>query len=324
MTNDADACRIVFLDRATLPPTIAVRSPDFLHTLHLYEQSHGAEVADRIASAEIVITNKVRIDRSAIETASRLKFIAVAATGTDVIDLQAAKDHGVIVSNIRSYAINTVPEHTFALILALRRSIIAYHQAVQRGRWADSKQFCFFDYPVRDLAGATLGIIGDGVLGKAVANIAYGFKMSVLFSDYKGTTGMGPLYTPFEDVLRKADIISLHSPLLESTRNMISTPEFALMDRKPLIVNTARGGLVNEVALAQALETNAISGAAFDVVTQEPPPPDHPFMRLLERPDFILTPHIAWASLEAIQGLADQLIDNVEAFQAGFPRNVVQ
>ena len=324
MITEADTCQIVFLDRATLPETVTVRAPGFSHTLHTYEHSHYTELPERIANADVIITNKVRLDRAALEAAPRLKLIAVAATGTDVVDLQAAKDQGVLVCNIRNYAINTVPEHTFALILALRRSIIAYHHAVRQGRWAASGQFCFFDYPVRDLAGSTLGVIGDGVLGKAVANIAHSFRMNVLFSDYKGTTGMGPLYTPFEEVLRKADILTLHSPLLDSTRNMISAPEFALMERKPLIINTARGGLVDENALAQALEANMISGAAFDVVTQEPPAPDHPFMRLLERPDFILTPHVAWASSEAIQALADQLIDNIEAFEAGVPRNIVQ
>ncbi len=210
------------------------------------------------------------------------------------------------------------------MILALRRSILAYHRSVGAGRWQQAGQFCYFDYPIHDLAGATLGIIGDGVLGRAVADIARAFGMKVLFSDYKGTTGMGPLYTPFAEVLRTSDIITLHSPLLPSTRNMIAAPEFAAMHRKPLLINTARGGLVDEAALADALEGGLISGAAFDVVTQEPPPPDHPFLRLVNRPDFILTPHVAWASQEAIQGLADQLIDNIEAFVAGSPRNIVE
>jgi glycerate dehydrogenase len=324
MNDPTNPARIVFLDRETLPNAIELRSPGFAHALQTYPHTGPAEVAARVADADIVIINKSRLDRAAIEGARRLKLIAVAATGTDNIDLRAARERGVIVSNIRNYAVNTVPEHTFALILALRRSVVAYHKSVARGRWAEAAQFCYFDYPIRDLAGSTLGIIGDGVLGKAVADIARGFGMKVLFSDYKGTVGMGPLYTPFEQVLRQADILTLHSPLSPSTRNMIAAQEFALMARRPLLINTARGGLVDESALVDALESGQIAGAAFDVVTQEPPAPDHPFMRLLERPDFILTPHVAWASMEAIQGLADQLIDNIDAFNRGAPRNVVE
>lgn len=315
--------RIVFLDRDTLSPETRLRAPAFEHEWVVHDRTTPAEVAQRIADADIVITNKAPVRAEAIAGAPRLKLIAVAATGTDVVDVAAAKARGIVVTNIRNYAVNTVPEHTFALILALRRSILAYHASVAHGRWREAAQFCYFDYPIRDLSGATLGIIGDGVLGKAVADIARAFGMTVLFSDYKGTTGMGPLYTPFETVLRTSDIITLHSPLLPSTRNMIAAPEFALMEKRPLIINTARGGLVDEAALVAALEGGQIGGAAFDVVTQEPPPADHPFMRLMERPDFILTPHVAWASSEAIQGLADQLIENVEAGWAGKARNVV-
>lgn len=314
----------MFLDRETLPDSIRLRAPVFEHRWQSHPSSEPSDVPDRIADADIVITNKVRIDSAVIAGAPCLKLIAVAATGTDVIDVAAARQRGIIVSNIRNYAAHTVPEHSFALILALRRSILAYHRSVGAGRWQQAGQFCYFDYPIHDLAGATLGIIGDGVLGRAVADLARAFGMKVLFSDYKGTTGMGPLYTPFVEVLRTADIITLHSPLLPSTRNMIAAPEFAEMHRKPLLINTARGGLVDEAALADALERGLISGAAFDVVTQEPPPSDHPFMRLINRPDFILTPHVAWASQEAIQGLADQLIDNIEAFVAGSPRNSVE
>jgi glycerate dehydrogenase len=315
--------RIVFLDRETLSPETKLRPPAFPHELVTFDKTAPDDVASRIANADIVITNKVPVRRAALDGASKLRLIAVAATGTDVVDVAACAERGIAVSNIRNYAINTVPEHTFALILALRRSILAYADSVRRGRWQEAGQFCFFDHPIRDLSGSTLGIIGDGVLGRAVADIARGFGMRVLFSAYKGSTGMGPLYTPFEDVLRQSDIITLHSPLMASTRNMISAPEFALMGRRPLIINTARGGLVDEAALAEALTSGRISGAAFDVVTAEPPAADHPFMRLVDRPDFILTPHVAWASSEAIQGLTDQLFDNIDAFWAGSPRNLV-
>lgn len=316
--------RVVFLDRDTISPETVLRPLAFPHELQVYDRTTAEEVAGRIAEADIVITNKAPVREAALAGASRLKLIAVAATGTDVVDVKAAGARGITVSNIRNYAGNTVPEHTFALILALRRSIIPYRQSVGQGRWREAAQFCYFDYPIRDLAGATLGVIGDGVLGKAVAKLGEAFGMTVLFSDYKGTTGMGPLYTPFLEVLRRSDVITLHLPLMPSTRNLIGAAEFAAMERKPLLINTARGGLVDEAALVVALRSGQISGAGFDVVTTEPPPDDHPMVELLELPNFILTPHVAWASQEAIQGLADQLIDNVEAFWAGHPRNVVQ
>ncbi|CDZ30935.1 PilZ domain-containing protein [Neorhizobium galegae] len=185
------------------------------------------------------------------------------------------------------------------MILALRRSVLAYRNSVQAGRWLEANQFCYFDLPINDLAGSTLGIIGDGALGRSVADLGRAFGMKVLFSDYKGTKGMGPLYTPFKKILENSDIITLHSPLMPSTRNTISTAEFAQMARRPLLINTARGGLVDEAALEHALRSGQISGAGFDVATAEPPADDHPLMGLLDLPNFILTPHVAWASPEA-------------------------
>jgi glycerate dehydrogenase len=322
-TTSREPLEIVFLDRETIPPETRFRPPAFPHRLTVFERSGLDEVAARIAGADIVITNKAKVNEAAIAGAKRLRMVAVAATGTDNVDIKACVERGIVVSNIRNYAVNTVPEHTFALILALRRSIVAYRQSVIDGRWQTASQFCFLDHPIRDLAGSTLGIIGDGVLGKAVAEIAKAFRMEVLFSDYKGTTGMGPLYTPFAEVLRRSDIITLHTPLLPSTRNLIAAPEFATMQRQPLLINTARGGLVDEAALHDALVSGQIAGAGFDVVTSEPPPAGHIMMRLAKLPNFILTPHVAWASREAIQSLADQLVDNIEAFEKGAPRNVV-
>jgi len=315
--------KIVFLDRGTLSPQTTLRSPRFRHELQVHDRTSDHEVAERIADAEVVVTNKVKLPASAIAQAPGLRFVAVAATGTDNVDLEACRARGIVVSNIRNYAVNTVPEHTFALIFALRRSICAYRDAVRSGRWQDAGQFCFFDHPIRDLAGSTLGIIGDGVLGQAVATLGRALGMRVLFSGYKGRKDQGALYTPFEETLARADILTLHCPLTPDTRNMIGAREFALMQRRPLLVNTARGGLVDENAVGPALEAGQIAGAGFDVVSVEPPPPNHPFVKLLERPDFILTPHVAWASDEAVQSLADQLVDNIEAFVRGDPTNVV-
>jgi glycerate dehydrogenase len=315
--------RVVFLDRETLPQATTLRPFSFAHELSVHAATAPHEVATRIADADIVITNKVPVSAEAIAAAPRLAMIAVAATGYDMVDVAACAARGITVSNIRNYAIHTVPEHTFALILALRRNVVAYRQSVADGAWQRAGRFCFFDHPIRGLAGATLGIIGDGAIGQAVADLGRAFGMRTLFSSYKGVSGMGPLYTPFEEVLRTSDIITLHCPLMASTRDMIADAEFALMERCPLIINTARGGLVNEHALATALRSGRISGAAFDVATTEPPPADHPFMELLALPNFIVTPHVAWASHEAIQDLADQLVENIELFKRGTPRHVV-
>jgi glycerate dehydrogenase len=315
--------KIVFLDRDTLSPSTALRTPDFAHEWVQYPRTRPDQVAERVRDADIVIVNKVPLRAEVLAQAPRLKLIAVAATGTDNIDLLACQQRDIVVSNVRDYAVHTVPEHTFALIFALRRSICAYRNAVQAGRWQEAGQFCFFDHPIRDLAGSTLGIIGDGVLGQAVARMGRALGMRVLFSAHKGRSGQGRLYTPFEEVLQQADVLTLHCPLQANTRHMIGTAEFAQMARQPLLVNTGRGGLVDEDAVGPALQAGQISGAAFDVTRVEPPPPDHPFMALLARPDFILTPHVAWASAQAMQALADQLMDNVQAFVRGAPVNLV-
>jgi len=315
--------QIVFLDRETISPQTVLRPPSFPHELIVHQRTDDGQAAQRIAHADIVITNKVRLDQAAIDRAPRLKMIAVAATGTDVVDLRACQARGIVVSNIRGYAVNTVPEHTFALIFALRRSILAYRDSVRAGRWQQARQFCYFDYPIRDLAGSTLGIVGDGVLGQAVARIARALNMRVLFAAHQDAVKPGALYTSFGKVLEQSDVITLHCPLTERNRDMIDEGEFAQMARRPLLINTARGGLVNESALERALRSGRIAGAGFDVTTPEPPGDDHPLMRLLDLPNFILTPHVAWASDEAVQGLADQLMDNIEAFHGGQPRNVV-
>jgi glycerate dehydrogenase len=323
MAGGAEGEHIVFLDRETISPETRLRRPAFPHRWTEFERTSPEEVVERCRDATIVILNKVRLPGAAIDELPRLRLVAVAATGTDVVDVKACAARGIVVSNIRNYAVHTVPEHTFALILALRRSLLAYRDSVRRGRWQEAGQFCFFDHPIRDLAGSTLGIIGEGAIGGSVADLGRAFGMRTLFAAHKGSTGMGPLYTPFDEVLEQSDVITLHCPLTPATRNVIAAAEFAQMKRKPLLINTARGGLVDEEALAAALRSGQIAGAGFDVATVEPPGPDHPLMRLLDLPNFVLTPHTAWASAQAIQGLADQLIDNVEAFQAGRPANVV-
>ncbi len=315
--------QIVFLDRETISPKTVLRPVSFDHQLTVYGRTTRDQVAERIADADIIITNKVPLRQEAIEQANRLKMVAVAATGTDNVDLAACSRKGIVVSNIRGYAINTVPEHVFALIFALRRSIVAYRESVKAGRWYDAQQFCYFDYPIKDLAGSTLGIIGKGTLGQAVARIGQALGMRVLFAARKGAQNPESGYTAFDQFLAESDIITLHCPLNDHTRDLIDTREFELMRRKPILINTARGGLVNEPALVDALRQGRISAAGFDVTTPEPPDNQNALIQLLDMPNFILTPHVAWASEQAIQALADQLIDNIEAYHQGTPRNVV-
>lgn len=315
--------RIVFLDRATVAPQIRLRRPSFEHELIEHDQTRAEEAVERLAGASIAIVNKVPLSAAVLEQLPDLRLIAVAATGTDCVDKAYCQRRGIAVSNIRGYAVNTVPEHTFALILALRRSIVAYRADVLAGEWQKAGQFCFFNHPIRDLQGARLGIIGEGVLGQRVAELGRAFGMRPLFAAHKGKTGLGPLYTPWDEVLETSDVITLHSPLTPETRGMIALPEFRAMKRRPIIVNTARGGLVVEEDLVTALDEGLIAGAGFDVTVSEPPPPDNPLMRVADRPNVILTPHVAWASDEAQQALADQLIDNIENFVAGIPTNLV-
>lgn len=315
--------RIVFLDRDTLSPETVVRAPSVPHEMVVHARTAPHEVAERIRDADVVITNKAPVRAEALAGATKLKLIAVSATGTDIVNLAEAKARGIAVCNIRNYAKHTVPEHTFALMLALRRSILPYRQSVIEGRWQQAAQFCYFDYPIADLGGATLGIIGHGTLGQSVGRIAEAFGMTVLAGGRRGATDLKPGQTAFDEVLKRADVITLHCPLTPETRGVIGAREFALMERKPLLINTGRGGLVDELALEKALDAGQISGAGFDVTDGEPPAADSPMMRIASRENVILTPHVAWASREAIQALADQLIENIELFLAGTPRNLV-
>ena len=315
--------RIVFLDRETIGPTVKLNRPVHEHEWVAYDRSVSSEAIERLRHADIAITNKVPIRAEALSKLPNLKMIAIAATGYDVIDIAACTERGITVSNVRGYAVNTVPEHAFALIFALRRNLIGYRSDVIQGKWQESGQFCFFSHDIRELSGSRLGIIGEGAIGQAVANIGRVLGMDTVFAAHKGVDGLGPLYTPFDEVIETSDVITLHAPLFPSTRHMISTPEFEAMKKKPILVNTARGGLVDESALVDALERGLIAGAGFDVLTAEPPTPDNPLLAVMERPNVIVTPHVAWASHEAMQTLWDQMISHIDNFLDGCPSNVV-
>ena len=311
--------RIVFLDRATMGPGVDLIHPKAAHEWIQHDRSTAEDVVTRLAGAKVAITNKVPITAEALAQLPDLRFVTVAATGYDCIDLDACNACGVTVSNVRGYAKSTVPEHTFALILALKRAIPGYRNAVLKGRWQEEQQFCFFDYPISDLAGGKIGIIGEGVIGQAVGKIAEAFGMEVMFAAHKGVEGLGPLYTPFEQVLAEADVITCHAPLTPGTRNVLAMPEFCAMKRRPIIVNTARGGLVNEADAVAALEEGLVSGLGFDVLTSEPPSSDNPIFGAAARPDVILTPHTAWASHEAMAEVWRQVIESIDAFLSGTP-----
>ncbi len=302
---------IVFLDGGSLKAEI--RKPKFAHTWTNFPTTSPDQVAERLGPATIAITNKIPVRADALAKAKSLRLIAVAATGTDIIDLAACRSRNILVQNIRNYANASLPEHVFALILALRRNLFAYRADVESGRWQRAEHFCLLDHPIRDLAGSTLGVVGFGALGKAVAALGLAFDMRVLAFDVQPVGGPG---------VEAASLEKLHVPLSPGTASLIGARELARIQPNCLLINTARGGLVDEQALADALRAGRIGGAGFDVLSVEPPHAGNPLLAL-RLPNFVLTPHIAWASAQAMQGLADQLIDNLESFVAGTPRNVV-
>lgn len=315
--------RIVFLDRATFGPGVELTRPKTPHEWIVYDKTAPDQLVERLQGAQIAIINKVPMSRDALSQLPDLRYISVAATGYDVIDLAACRELGITASNVRGYAVNAVPEHTFALMLALRRAIVGYRQDVIGGEWQRSEQFCFFSHPIHDLAGSRLGIIGRGSIGQSVANIASAFGMEVLFAGRKGDPSPDHPYRRFDEVIETSDIISLHVPLKPETRDLIAMPEFERMKRRPLVINTGRGGLVNEADAVTALDRGLISGLGFDVLTKEPPTDDNPILSIADRPNVILTPHVAWASDEAMTRCWEQAVENIDAFLAGNPVRVI-
>jgi glycerate dehydrogenase len=312
--------RIVFLERGTF--RVEFRKPRFDHEWVHYEETDPTEITERLREATIAIVNKLHLREAELSQLPQLKLIAVAATGVNNIDLEYCKRKGIPVCNTRNYAKHSLPEHVMMLILALRRNLIGYMQDVRAGKWQRAKQFCLLDHTIRDLHGSTLGIIGYGFLGEAVAKLAQGMGMHVVIAERRSATIVREGRTAFQEVLQRSDVITLHCPLTKETKNLIDENELHEMTHDSLLINTARGGLVNEEALIQALQEGLIAGAAFDVLSEEPPRNGNALLNA-NLPNLIVTPHIAWASREAMQTLADQLIDNLEAFVRGEPRNLV-
>lgn len=288
-------------------------------TWYNYEVTASHELAERLRDVEVVVTNKVVLDEQAITTANALRLICIAATGTNNVDLDAARRAGIAVCNVERYATPSVAQHTFALILSLTRRLTEYAQAIGRGDWQRSEQFCLLDYPIRELNGLTLGIIGYGELGQAVARTAACFGMHVIIAQRPGGKGSATDRVDLATLLGEADIVSLHCPLVDNTRNLIGAGELALMKQDALLINTARGGIVDEVALAQAIAEGRIGGAGIDVLAEEPPGHDSPLLAI-DSPRLLLTPHVAWASRAARQRLLDEVVENIRAFVRGEQR----
>jgi len=287
-----------------------------------YDYTNGDDVIDRIMNVDIVVTNKVVLNEKALNQAKKLKLICVAATGTNNIDLQAARKNNIAVCNVKAYATNSVVQHVFMLILALMTRLNDYRNAVQSGSWGKSRHFCLLDYPIVELSGKNIGIIGYGELGQAVAKMARSFGMNVLVAARKGDSKPKLARMPFYDVLRMADVLSLHCPLENETKHLIAETELNTMKSSSILINTARGGIVDEMALAIALKSSRIAGAGIDVLTKEPPSNANP---LLDKsiPNLIITPHIAWASKESRQRLIDEISFNIQSYLRGFLRNSV-
>jgi glycerate dehydrogenase len=289
-------------------------------------QSHGltlpGETAERIADAEIAITNKVVLDRGLLEQAGKLKLVCISATGTNNVDLAAARELGIAVTNVAGYSTPSVVQHVFAVLLTLVTRLDDYRQAVRRGDWQAAELFCMLDYPITELPGMRLGIVGYGALGQGVARVAEAFGMEVLLANRPGSP-LGEGRIPLEDLLPQVDVLSLHCPLSDETRNLIGPQQLAAMKPGAILINTARGGIVDEVALAEALRNGQLAGAGVDVLAKEPPREGNPLLDP-DIPNLILTPHSAWAGRASRQRVIEEMAENIAAFYRGEARNRVE
>jgi glycerate dehydrogenase len=315
--------KAVFLDYATVGPGLDLAPlKSIFPALEIFEATADGEVAERIRNAEFVFANKVKLSESLLRDASELRFIGLTATGVDNVDLESATKHGVAVCNIRSYCTQSVTEHVFGVLLMLTHSLHRYAAAVKAGEWQRATDFCMLDFPVRELSAMTMGIVGYGELGSGVARMAREFGMQILVSVRPGHDGVSDGRVPFDEVLQQSDVISLHCPLNEQTQSLFGVTQFRRMKSDSILINTARGALVDSAALVAALQNGDIAGAAVDVLPAEPPVHGDPLLDYSGE-NLIITPHIAWATDEARQGAIDELAANVVAFLDGQQRNRV-
>ena len=307
---------IVFLDSTGIPASHRIPSFSFPHQLTEYAHTAAEQVLARAKDADIIITSKVILDREILSQLPKLKLIAVTATGTNNIDLAAAKVLGIVVKNVTGYSSVTVPEHVIGMIYALKHRLIDYHRdQLLTERWATCGQFCYVDYPISDVQGSTLGIIGRGCIGNEVARLAQAVGMRVLFAEHQHATTIREGYTAFDEVLEQADVISLHCPLTPQTEQLINAKTLALMKPNACLINTGRGGLINEADLLQALQSGKLAGAALDVLVKEPPASDDAlWLAAKTQPNLLITPHVAWASDSALTTLVNKVAQNIEEF----------
>ncbi|MDO7910298.1 2-hydroxyacid dehydrogenase [Pseudomonas monteilii] len=313
----------VFLDHHSLDLGDLDLSPlqRLFDTFTLYDATSPDQIAEHLRGASVVITNKVVLDATILQANPHIDLILVAATGTNNVDLPAARAQGITVCNCQGYGTPSVAQHTLALLLALATRLCDYRQAVAEGRWAQASQFCLLDFPIVELEGKTLGLLGHGELGGAVARLAEAFGMRVLSGQVPGRPARADRL-PLDELLPQVDALTLHCPLNERTRHMLGARELALLKPGALVVNTARGGLIDEQALADALRSGHLGGAATDVLSTEPPVAGNPLLTA-DVPRLIVTPHSAWGAVEARQRIVGQLAENAQAFLAGQPRRVV-
>jgi len=314
--------KIVFLDAATVDfGDLSIDEMRALGSLKAFDHTAPAQIKARLADAEIVITNKCILGRSLFEVLKNLKAVCVTATGVNNIDLVAAREKKIAVMNVPGYSTESMVQGTFSFLLALACNLEKYNRAVHDGTWSRAESFLCAGYPIREINGKTLGIIGYGHIGKRVAQIAKAFGMKVLVARIPGRKYHDKISrVSFDAMLRESDFVTIHAPLTDLTRNLISEQVMRKMKRSAFLINMARGGIVDEKALRKALESGRLAGAASDVLTVEPPPLNHV---LLGAPNFLATPHAVWASLEARRRLVHEVALNIKSFQKGRPRNRV-
>ena len=315
--------KAVMLDWATMGPDLDISEMKaLLPELEIYDETADDEIAGRIAGAEIVLGNKVMISESLFAGAPEMRFIGLTATGTDNIDLDAAKQHGVAVANIRAYCTESVAEHVFGCLLNLTHNLQGYAADVRGGAWQEASNFCMLTRPIRELSAMTLGIVGYGELGQGVARIGRSFGMDVIVAARPGSDSIPEGRVSFDDLLARADVVTLHCPLTDATRGLFGADQFRAMKKTAILINTARGGLVDSQALAEALRDSEIAAAAVEVLAKEPPVDGDPLLDYAGD-NLMVTPHIAWGTLEARQSAVDELTANIAAFLEGRERNRV-
>ena len=306
---------IVFLDSTAIPKHIPIPRPSFPHNWVEYEYTSAEQTIERAKDADIIITSKVILSREVLQQLPKLKLIAITATGTNNVDLDAAKELGVAVKNVTGYSATTVPEHVLGMIFALKHSLAGWQRDQITEKWTESKQFCYFDYPITDVKGSTLGVFGKGCLGTEVGRLAELLGMKVLYAEHRNATTCREGYTPFEEVLKQADILTLHCALTETTKNLINQETLSLCKQGAYLINTGRGPLIDEQAVCDALKSGQLGGAALDVLVKEPPKKNNPLIELAKTmPNLIITPHIAWASDSAVTTLTKKMMQNIEDF----------